>query len=189
MLEWKGETRLAVDDVDFVLAPTDLQGTRPAVAEGALMLRKARWMVEKYVALQSQLDARNIFELGIYEGGSTALLALLFRARRLVAVDLNTSRGSALMDFLAAQRMGESVHPYFGVDQADRTRLRGDPAAGIRVGAPRSRDRRRVASPRTDDRELQRALPAPPAGRPLRDRGLVVAALSRRRHGEAVAHR
>jgi predicted O-methyltransferase YrrM len=124
MLEWEDDTRLAVDDVDFALAPTDLQGAAPAVAEGAMLLRKPRWMVERYVALRTQIEAENIFELGIYEGGSTALLALLFRPRRLVAVDLDTSRGSAaLNDFLTGHGMTDSVHPYFGVDQADRTRL------------------------------------------------------------------
>lgn len=124
MLEWKGDTRLVVDDVDFVLGPTDVEAAMPAVAEGALLLRKPRWMVEQYLALRSQIDAENIFELGIYEGGSTALLALLFRPRRLVAVDLNTQRGRVLTDFLDAHHTFESVRPYFGVDQADRTRLK-----------------------------------------------------------------
>lgn len=123
MLEWRDDTRLTVDDVDFVLGPTDVEAARPAMAEGALLLRKPRWMVDRYFALRSQVDAANIFELGIYEGGSTALLALLFRPRRLVAVDLNTPRGSVLKDFLDAHQMSESVRPYFGVDQADRTRL------------------------------------------------------------------
>jgi predicted O-methyltransferase YrrM len=123
MLEWKGDTRLVVDGVDFVLAPTDVQGARPAIAEGAMLLRKARWMVEQYAALQSQLEGANIFELGIYEGGSAALLALMFRPRRLVAIDLDTSRGHMLGDFLAAHDLSESVRPYFGVDQADRLRL------------------------------------------------------------------
>ena len=123
MLEWKGDTRVAVDGVDFVLAPTNMQAAGSAVAEGAMLLRKPRWMVEQYVALRSQVDAANIFELGIYEGGSTALLALLFRPRRLVAVDLDTSRGNDLHTYLAANGLSESVRPYFGVDQADRARL------------------------------------------------------------------
>src|SRR6185436_12991366 len=123
MLEWRSDTRLAVDGVDFVLAPVDVQGARPAIDEGALLLRKPRWMVERYAALQSEVDVANVFELGIYEGGSAVLLALMFRPRRLVAIDLETSRGQALHDFLAAHDLSTSVCPYFGVDQADRARL------------------------------------------------------------------
>ena len=124
MLEWTDDTRLAVDGVEFVLAPVAVRAAQAATASGALLLRKPRWMVERYIALQSQIDeSANIFELGIYEGGSTALLALMFRPRRLVAVDLDTGRGNALKQFLAAHGMSESVRPYFGVDQADRMRL------------------------------------------------------------------
>jgi predicted O-methyltransferase YrrM len=124
MLEWKDDTRLAVEGTEFVLAPIAVQAARPAIDQGALLLRKPRWMVERYAALRSQIDGpANIFELGIYEGGSAALLALMFRPRRLVAVDLDTSRGRMLHEFLEARGLSESVHPYFGVDQADRTRL------------------------------------------------------------------
>jgi predicted O-methyltransferase YrrM len=119
MLRWESDTHLIVDDADFAidaeLTPTDVGG--------GLHVRKTRWMIEQYATLARELDAPNVVELGIYEGGSTALLALLLRPRRLLAVDLTATRVAALDAFIAAHALGETVRPYFGVDQADRARL------------------------------------------------------------------
>ena len=122
MLAWKNDSRLVVDGVDFVLAPTTPNHARGAVDAGSLLLRKPRWMVERYAALEVPAGP-NVFELGIYEGGSTALLSLLLRPRRLVAIDLRPSRTSALDDFITARGLREHVRPYYGVDQTDRARL------------------------------------------------------------------
>ncbi len=64
-----------------------------------------------------------IFELGIAEGGSTALLALLAEPAKLIAVDLETQELSALSEFIHQRQLSEKVRPYYGVDQADRARL------------------------------------------------------------------
>lgn len=122
MLDWKNDSRLVVNGVDFILAPTATNQARAAVDAGSLLLRKPRWMVERYAALQVPPGA-NVFELGIYEGGSTALLSLLLRPRRLVAIDLRPSRTSALDDFIAARALRDNVRPYYGVDQTDRARI------------------------------------------------------------------
>jgi predicted O-methyltransferase YrrM len=121
MLDWKSDTHLVLAGVDFALAPTDLPAGR--ATEGALLLRKDRWMVERYVALQSELKPRNVFELGIYEGGSAAMLTLLFRPDRLVAIDLAPTRHPGFQNFIDAHDLHDTVRPYYGVDQADRVRL------------------------------------------------------------------
>jgi predicted O-methyltransferase YrrM len=124
VLEWRNDTSLVVDGTEFALAPTDVDhGVRAATDAGALLLRKGRWMVERYAALTDGSSPANIVELGIYEGGSTALLALLYRPRRLVAFDLKPTRVAALDRFIDAKNLTGSVHPYYGVNQADRPRL------------------------------------------------------------------
>jgi predicted O-methyltransferase YrrM len=124
MLEWKSDTRLVVGGTDFALSPTKvMSGRAEALATGALLLRKPRWMVERYAALQPRLTAANVFELGIFDGGSTALLAQLFRPRHLVAVDIEPDRVALLDAFIDAHGLSDSVHAYYGVDQADRARL------------------------------------------------------------------
>jgi predicted O-methyltransferase YrrM len=80
-------------------------------------------MVERYGALQSEIQPANVVELGIYDGGGTAFLALLFRPERLVAVDLSPDRVPALDAFVDQRALGDRVRAYFGVDQGDRARL------------------------------------------------------------------
>ncbi|NLV55363.1 MAG: class I SAM-dependent methyltransferase [Acidimicrobiales bacterium] len=76
-----------------------------------------------------------IVELGIAEGGSTALLALEAAPRRLVAVDLEAERLEALDRFIADRGLGGSVSAHYGVDQADRAQL-GSLVDGQLDGAP-----------------------------------------------------
>jgi predicted O-methyltransferase YrrM len=123
MLHWKTDMYLEVDGTDFALAPADALVMQTAIDSGALLLRKPRRMVEQYDAMRSEIDPTNVLELGIYNGGSTALLALLFRPRRLVAIDITPSRAPALDDFIDDKGLHDVVHPYFGVDQGDRALL------------------------------------------------------------------
>ncbi len=120
MLDWNGDTRLVVDGTHFWVNP--LEAGREQLGD-ALVLNKPRWLVERYASLRSELEVRNLFELGIYEGGSTALLSLLFRPQRMVAIDLTSERAPALDAFVETRALTDVVHAHFGVDQADRTRL------------------------------------------------------------------
>jgi predicted O-methyltransferase YrrM len=119
-LEWTGETHLVVDGTTFLVDP---QGAGRGETGDGLVLFKPHWMVERYAALRDQVDATNIFELGIFAGGSTALLALLFRPLRLVAIEFNPQPVPKLDAFIKERGMSEAVRPYFGVDQADRPRM------------------------------------------------------------------
>lgn len=80
-------------------------------------------LVERYRSLCDAARGGNIVELGIAEGGSTALLALWAEPRKLVAVDLEPNRLDALDDFIEARGLGDRVSAHYGVDQADRDRL------------------------------------------------------------------
>jgi len=125
-IEWRDDTTLAVDGTVFTLAPTEPVAGRPATSgDEAFVLRKPPWMVEAYERLAAEVPAPNAVELGIDQGGSTALLSLLFAPTRLVAVDVVPEPVAALDTFLTAHRIGDRVHAYWGVDQADATRLGG----------------------------------------------------------------
>jgi predicted O-methyltransferase YrrM len=86
-------------------------------------IRKPLSLVEQYVAVVSKARPKTIFELGIAAGGSTALLALLTQPRKLVAVELEVEPVEGLADFIDRRGLGDSVRPYYGVDQADTERL------------------------------------------------------------------
>jgi hypothetical protein len=80
-------------------------------------------MIDSYVELIETLQPRRIIELGIYLGGSTAMLAALADPVAMLALDLDPTRVPALDTFLAAQDLARRVRCEYGVDQSDRTRV------------------------------------------------------------------
>jgi len=88
------------------------------------ILVKHRHMVDRYVELLHRLAPRRMLELGILEGGSVALAALLARPDRFLAIDLKQDPTEPLETFIDAHGLRDRVRTRYGVDQADRTRLR-----------------------------------------------------------------
>jgi len=116
VVSWIDDKNLEIDDTRFILEPM----ARMPTTAGLFVLRKTRWMTEQYLALAAEPGLANIFELGIDQGGSTALFALLFRPRRLVAIDIDPEPKDALAQFTLVGNNGERVSPHYGIDQADR---------------------------------------------------------------------
>ena len=86
------------------------------------LIVKRRPGVERYVRLIEELRPKRIFELGIFQGGSTALLAELARPQRLVAIDKRAVPGR--VEEYAARRGPPRRPPDVrGLNQADRGRL------------------------------------------------------------------
>ena len=117
---WRNDLLVEVDGVVFELG---VDPSPPSAPDYQRVL-KPRWMVEEHLRLLARERPANILELGIYDGGSTALLALAARPRRLVAIDLSPS-APPFDRWLAAQPPARraALRPYYGVDQADRPRL------------------------------------------------------------------
>jgi predicted O-methyltransferase YrrM len=112
---WTGEHEFTLDDVSY-------RSTGRQTAPGQLVVLKNRRQIEFYEALIEETKPRSIVELGIYGGGSTALLAQLARPEKLVALDIR-QECPPLEQFIDARGLGGTVVPYFGVDQADGPRL------------------------------------------------------------------
>lgn len=88
-----------------------------------IVVCKPRPLVEATIALMRDLAPRRIFELGIFNGGSVALNALVVDPDLLVAVDISEERIAALDHLLARRGLDSRVRLYYGVDQADRDRI------------------------------------------------------------------
>ena len=114
-IEWRGDDRLRIGDTDFRVVPAG----RSTSTSRQFTLLKNRDMVEAYIDLAHSLKPRTIVELGIFEGGSTALFELLFKPTRLVAFELADTRVSALDEFIRRRGAADRVRPYYGVNQAD----------------------------------------------------------------------
>jgi predicted O-methyltransferase YrrM len=112
----KGES-FTVDGVEFV------SGYVPESTSSRFYIVKPPHLVERYKAICGRARGGNIVELGIAEGGSTALLALWAAPAKLVAVDLESRRLEALDEFIEQRGLGERVSAHYGVDQADGRRL------------------------------------------------------------------
>jgi predicted O-methyltransferase YrrM len=106
-----------VDDVEFVCKYS------PESTAGRFFIVKPLALVDQYREVCRRFEGGTIFELGIAEGGSTALLALLARPSKLIAVDLERQPLAALAEFADAHGLSDIVRPYYGIDQSDRKRL------------------------------------------------------------------
>jgi predicted O-methyltransferase YrrM len=85
---------------------------------------KHRQLVEDYLAVFDDFPGANVVELGIMDGGSVALAAMTASPGKLVALELDESRVDALDALIERLGLSERVRTYYGVDQADDTRLR-----------------------------------------------------------------
>jgi hypothetical protein len=80
--------------------------------------------VEEYLDVLDGFPDANVVELGIAQGGSVALMALVSAPRKLVALELDEDRVEALDELIGRLGLTERVRPIYGVDQGDRDRLR-----------------------------------------------------------------
>ena len=146
-----------------------------------MFVAKPRWRLERYVEVVKRLEPRRVVELGIYQGGSTALFAEIARPERLVAIDKQVGGHKPLDDYIARLGLGDVIHVHDGVDQADTGAVseiaeREFPGESLDL----------VVDDCSHRYEPSRAsfnvlFPAPPSRRDLRHRGLAVGAQPRGR--------
>lgn len=116
---WDGPvSRFRVGEIEFLCSMR--RGSLPH----RFFVRKERRSVEDYVQLLDSFPDARIVELGIAQGGSVAFTALVATPRKLVAVELDETRIDALDELIREFDLTQRIRPHYGVDQADRTRLR-----------------------------------------------------------------
>ena len=86
-------------------------------------IRKDASLMRLYTALCAEIRGGRIVELGIADGGGTALLALAAQPAKLVACELAAEPRPALGAFIQQRQLSDVVRPFYGVDQADRHKL------------------------------------------------------------------
>lgn len=111
--------RFRIGEVEFHCS-TEGRGSVP----GRFFIRKDRRLVEDYLDLLDGFPNGNIVELGIAEGGSVALTALVATPEKLVALELDERPIPALDQLIARLGMTDRIRPCYGVDQGDREKVR-----------------------------------------------------------------
>jgi predicted O-methyltransferase YrrM len=118
------ESRLVwTDDENFTVDGVGYASMARQAPPDRLTIFKARPAIEQYEDLVRVTRPKTIFELGIFGGGSTALLAQLAAPTKLVAVEISEARIAVLDRFIERHDLGTVVSAYYGVNQADSSRL------------------------------------------------------------------
>jgi predicted O-methyltransferase YrrM len=93
------------------------------VLTSRLCVLKPPKLIDETAELLRAHRGANIFEMGIRFGGSAAMIAQLAEPRKLVAIELEAEPVVMFEEFIDATNRRDTVRPYYGVDQSDRTRL------------------------------------------------------------------
>lgn len=121
--QWLEGSRLVMDGVELVVTPESDRYMSEAASGEHFVVAKHPEMVDDLSDVIAELKPRRIAELGIFKGGSTALLALLARPEKLTAFELEAEPVEALESFIAQQGLRDTVLCRYGVDQGDREEL------------------------------------------------------------------
>lgn len=114
-IAWTSEGEFTVDGVSY----RSMEGP---VTDDQMRILKTREAIEAYDVLVRQEQPKTILELGIYNGGSAALLSQLARPQKMVVVDIRSSC-PRLERFIDDHGLRGRLVPHYGVDQADGERL------------------------------------------------------------------
>jgi hypothetical protein len=118
---WIDESNLRVGSGTFELAIDPGRSAKSQVDR--FWLLKSRPMVEQLVG-HAPDRVENIFDLGIFLGGSVVLYHELFRPKRLVGIDLRKRPVEALDEFVTLHSLEDTIHLHYDTPQDDQERLR-----------------------------------------------------------------
>lgn len=115
-----------LNDADFRLGGTLFHATvDPAVyharvsdARGFLVV-KTRGMIEDLLSHDQHLPIGTILDIGIWQGGSVALLDCAYRPRKLVGLEYSTRDLPHLDSYIASNGRQDAVRVHKGINQAD----------------------------------------------------------------------
>ncbi len=120
-IEWTDDANFRIGPVTYACRPR----TDPFPSKNMrFCLRKPREVVERYEELLRRLQPQRIFEVGLYQCGSTALIAQLVRPEKLIGIDLDERGVPEMRRFATEVGLERSIGLHWGVDQADGKRLR-----------------------------------------------------------------
>jgi hypothetical protein len=85
-----------------------------------VILKESR-LLRQYLEFLAPHSIKNVFEMGIWQGGSPLFYGLATDAEKVVALDIADPGPPALADIIGRHRLADKVKLHFGVSQADRT--------------------------------------------------------------------
>ena len=120
---WTADDLFVVEQTEFIVTEDEARYQREDSTPSRFVVVKTPAQVNRLAAAIANVEPDRIVELGIFKGGSTALLASLARPRKLTAVEVHPEPVAALEEFITANGLGDIVSAHYGVDQADTATL------------------------------------------------------------------
>lgn len=120
-IEWlsKRSFRLGGYNFDIPAAIMELGIVTRSANADSFHLGKTPDLLSRYLRRVANRKYNNILELGVYQGGSTALIQLIAKPERLLALELSPERVEILDRFIEAEGLTKSLKVEYGVDQAN----------------------------------------------------------------------
>lgn len=123
-LIWTAD-RMLLDELIFRLEPS--ASADPDIDDHCFRFYKGKPLVDQYADYWASLKnfiPRNVFELGIWDGGSTAFWFEHLKPAKHVAIDLQDKQDSDYFrHYVSSRGVEENIKTYWKVSQADHARL------------------------------------------------------------------
>jgi predicted O-methyltransferase YrrM len=116
---WLADDLLVVNGTEFIVTPDPDRYLDDQSTERRFLVAKTSAMVRRLELTIAELAPAHIVELGIFKGGSAALLASLAAPTKLTAIDLVADPVPALERFIGVHGLTDVVAAHYGIDQGD----------------------------------------------------------------------
>lgn len=117
-IKWKSETDAEFMGLDFYFETAYGEAPPP----GKVFVFKPRRFFEIYADVLATSPTKNVFELGIWLGGSAIILTALFDVKKFVCIDKSPPIPS-FDETRAKYPLGDRIKPYYNTSQDDQQRL------------------------------------------------------------------
>ena len=124
-LLWQ-EDRMLLDDLVFRLEHYKNENWK--LGDNAFVFYKIKPLVDQYAkfwAAKGEFHPDNVFELGMWDGGSTAFWFEYFQPKKHIAIDISKKEDSKyFQQYVKSRNLEKRIKTYWGTDQTDSDRLR-----------------------------------------------------------------
>jgi SAM-dependent methyltransferase len=125
-LDWRDGERAMLGDTVFELAVPHRAEDATASSDSFALL-KDRSILDAYARYwgeRPEFEAENVFEIGLWDGGSFALWQEVLEPRMHVGVDIADRRTPYFRAYESAPERRDQIRTFWDVDQTDKDRLR-----------------------------------------------------------------
>lgn len=117
---WKSESEFTLEGVDFLCVLKDYQSYQTSSEQVVILKDKSD--IDLYLNVFEKDEPKNIFEFGVFEGGSSIFFSLLFNVEKFVGIDIRPPV-KGLDSFLAQHPVGEKIRIHYRTSQVDKRKI------------------------------------------------------------------